>query len=317
MILIDYNQIALAAISHFHDELKAADIEKARGICRHAIIASLLSYKKKFKRDYGNLVITADYGDYWRKDIFPNYKAGRKKNRESSDLPWDKIFECLNSTREEIKEFFPWKVVHVPRCEADDVIAILCYYMQENEFSVNGIFDEPQSSVIVASDGDDVQLTKLENIRQWCPLKKSFIPQLSKTDLKKYIIDHVIKGDTSDGVPNIFMHEDFFVNRKEGERQKPVTQKILDLFFEHGEGALNMLPYDKKETPEGYAVMVKEVERRYHQNSKLVLFDNIPEQYRKDIVEHYIQPTTGSVDKVRKYFIKNRCNLLMQELDSI
>lgn len=319
MFFVDYNQVALANIFMFLKELKGDVSEKeVKDICRHGIITSLISYKKKFSQEYGEIIITADYGNYWREDIFPEYKANREKGREESNLNWDLIFKCLNDIRDEIKETFPWRLLRVPRCEADDIIAILCKYTQNNEFSSSGMFDEPQSTLIIASDGDNQQLTIYDNVRQWCPRKKAYLPKLSKKELKMYTIEHVVKGDSGDGIPNIFMHENFFVEKTGKARQKSVTQNVLDLFFEHGQGAFELLPMEKQETESKYRQRINQAWRRYEQNAKLVLYENIPSEIEKSILESYHNSTpVGSVDAVRKYFIKNRCRLLMDELPTI
>src|SRR5687768_13529831 len=124
MILVDYNQISLANIFVFMKDLTNASEKETLDICRHGIITTLLSYKKKFGQEYGELVIAADAGNYWRNDIFPEYKAGRKKYREESKLDWELVFKCLNQVRDEIQTVFPWRFIRVPRCEADDIFAV-------------------------------------------------------------------------------------------------------------------------------------------------------------------------------------------------
>ena len=56
---------------------------------------------------------TRDQRKYWRRGIFPFYKMGRKKARAASDLNWTLIFETLNNIRDDIKEYFPYKVIDI------------------------------------------------------------------------------------------------------------------------------------------------------------------------------------------------------------
>jgi len=77
---------------------------------RHMILNSLRSYKVKFGDEYGEMVIACDNTNYWRKQVFPYYKANRKKNIENSELDWKALFECLNKIRAELKEYFPYRV---------------------------------------------------------------------------------------------------------------------------------------------------------------------------------------------------------------
>ena len=53
------------------------------------------------------------------------YKANRKKDRGKSTFDWNEAFRILNKIREEIAENFPYTVIRVDGCEADDVIGTL------------------------------------------------------------------------------------------------------------------------------------------------------------------------------------------------
>lgn len=94
---------------------------------RHMVLNSIRSLKNKFSNEYGELVIACDHKNCWRKDIFPYYKANRKKTRKESELNWNEIFECLNKIRQELNDFFPYRVLHVETAEADDIIATLVF----------------------------------------------------------------------------------------------------------------------------------------------------------------------------------------------
>ena len=86
MIILDYSQ---TIISNLMAELGGRkDIELEVGLLRHMVLNTIRSYKVKFSRDYGELVIACDNKKYWRKDHFPYYKAHRKKIREESGYDW-------------------------------------------------------------------------------------------------------------------------------------------------------------------------------------------------------------------------------------
>ena len=94
MIFVDFNQVC---ISNIMQDIKTnSDIEE--NLVRHMILSSLLMYKQKFGREYGELVICCDSPKSWRKDVFPFYKANRKSYRENSDFDWKKIFLILKNT---------------------------------------------------------------------------------------------------------------------------------------------------------------------------------------------------------------------------
>jgi 5'-3' exonuclease len=95
MILIDYSQVSLASILTFQRELKG-NPEEVKNLIRHVTLSTIKSYKKKYGREFGNVVICCDGRKYWRKEFFEHYKASRKKNRDASDLDWKLIFDTLN-----------------------------------------------------------------------------------------------------------------------------------------------------------------------------------------------------------------------------
>ena len=101
MILVDMNQISLACLMmSLHMNKGELDEE----MVRHMILNSIRGYRTMFKEDYGEIVLTYDSRAYWRKQVFPQYKANRKKGREEDGKDWDSIFGVLNQIKEEIRE---------------------------------------------------------------------------------------------------------------------------------------------------------------------------------------------------------------------
>ena len=207
MILIDYSQVALSAILTFQRELKGTESE-IKNLIRHVTLSTIKSYKKKYGKDYGQVVICCDGRKYWRREYFEYYKGMRKANREKSDLDWGLIFDTLSEMREDLSKYFPYKVLHIDRAEADDIIAVLTKYVQENELIQVGLVDEAQKVLILSSDKDFKQLQLYPDVKQWSPMQKKYVTA-SKKEINDYIIEHIVKGDAGDGVPiilsNIFM----------------------------------------------------------------------------------------------------------------
>lgn len=295
MILIDYSQVALSNILPFQDDIKRQSPEEIKNLIRHTTLNTIKSYKRKYGKEYGEVVITCDGSNYWRRSIFPHYKAGRKASRDKSDLDWDTIFSTLNEIRQDLIEHFPYKVIHVDTAEADDVIACLAKYTQNNQLITEGLMEEPQKVLIVSSDKDFIQLQKYDNVRQWSPMQKKFV-QGTKREVYEYTITHIVKaGD--DGVPNILSPDDVFVT---GQRQKPFASKRLPEFFEKGIDACQ-----------------NDSERRnYQRNQQLVNFEFIPEELNKTIVDTYenFKPK-GDKNSIMEYLIKHKCRLLLDELE--
>jgi hypothetical protein len=256
----------------------------------------LKSYKKKYAKEYGEMVICCDGRKYWRRDFFPNYKASRKKNREASDLDWKLIFDTLSEMREDLAVHFPYRVIHVEEAEADDVIAVMTKWLQTNNQCIQGLVEEPQKILILSSDKDFKQLQLYPTVKQWSPMQKKYITA-TKQEIRDFMVEHIVKGDSGDGVPNIFSKDDVFVS---GERQKVCSAKRLQEFIENGEAACRN----------------DEEKRNYTRNQTLVDFFFIPEDVSQDIVSAYIntKPNTDKM-KIMNYLMENRCRLLLDEIE--
>lgn len=295
MILVDYSQVALSAILTFQRELRGDEAE-VKNLIRHVTLSTLKSYKKKYGKEYGELVVCCDGRKYWRRDVFEYYKAGRKKARESSDLDWKLIFDTLTEMREDIAKHFPWKVIHIERAEADDIIAVMAKWTQSNGFVTEGLMEDPQKVLILSSDGDFIQLQKWANVSQYSPMQKKQI-KANKRELHEKYITHVVKaGD--DGIPNILSPDDIFM--QEGVRQKRISSQRLDEFLD-----------------KGFAACKNDDERRnWHRNVQLIDFEFIPEDVSESIVTAYLNnKPTGDKMSVMNYLIEHRCRLLLDELD--
>ncbi len=281
MILVDMNQISLASVMMHLNITKRDSVEP--GMVRHMILNSLRMYRQSFFEEYGELVICYDSKHYWRRDYYPEYKASRKKTRDSSGHDWDDIFEFLNMMKEEIKDNFPYKVLEVYGAEADDIIATLC---QELEFD-NG------KTLILSGDKDFVQLQKYRNVTQYSPITKKFVNGI---DPNEYLYEHVLKGDTGDGVPNVLSPDNTFVD---GLRQKPLSKKKIAEWA--GPMCEQMLPND-------------EVKRNYQRNKKLIDLRESPIELFMECKKAYDEAPEGDRSKLLNYFIKNRLQELMNSI---
>ena len=281
MILVDMNQISLASVMMHLNITKRDSVEP--GMVRHMILNSLRMYRQMFNEEYGELVICYDSKHYWRRDYYPEYKASRKKSRDSSGHDWDDIFEFLNMMKEEIKDNFPYKVLEVYGAEADDIIATLCH---ELEFD-NG------KTLILSGDKDFVQLQKYRNVTQYSPITKKFVNGI---DPNEYLYEHVLKGDAGDGVPNVLSPDNTFVD---GLRQKPLSKKKIAEWA--GPMCEQMLPND-------------EVKRNYQRNKKLIDLTQSPNELFMECKKAYDDAPEGDRSKLLNYFIKNRLQELMSNI---
>jgi hypothetical protein len=283
MIIVDYSGIALASIiinKTFDEQL-----------IRHMILNSLRMYRTRYKEEYGELVLAVDASNNWRKTAFPQYKASRKKTQKESSFDWGEAFRILNKIREEIAENFPYTVVRVDGCEADDVIGTLVTRNPDP----NRDYD-PEKIMIISSDRDFLQLQKYKFVRQYSPLLKK---ELSVDNPRVWLQTHIIKGDKGDGVPNILSDDNVFV---EGFRQTPITQKKIDSIIEDLE--------------EGELLYAASWYRNYCRNKKLIDLSETPKELRREIINNFMadKPDTRWMrrGKVFPYLVENKCNELIK-----
>ena len=281
MILVDMNQISLASVMMHLNITKRDSVDT--GIVRHMILNSLRMYRQNYFREFGELVICYDSKNYWRREYFPEYKAGRRKSRETSSHDWNDIFECLNTIKSEIREIFPYKVLEVYGAEADDIIAALC---GELEFD-NG------KTLILSGDKDFIQLHRFKNVKQYSPITKKFI---NGEDPTEYLYQHILKGDSSDGVPNVLSPDNTFVD---GLRQRPLSKKKISEWA--GPLCEQVLPND-------------ELKRNYQRNKKLIDLQETPKELHLECIRTYQDAPEGDRSKLLNYFIKNRLNDLMENI---
>ena len=291
MIVVDFNQ---TAISNLMMEVGGRnDIEIQVPLLRHMILNSIRSYKKKFGKEYGELVIACDNQTYWRREYFPYYKAGRKKAREESGFDWKTIFEALNLIRSELEVFFPYKVINVDGAEADDIIAVLAEWSQTNDTD-NVLFSEPKPFLVMSGDHDFIQLQKYENVKQFSPVQKKFVkPDISP---EKYIFEHIIRGDKGDGVPNVLSDDDSIVT---GTRQKAIRQDKIDIWYKDFEA----MPQDAN------------FKKNYDRNKMLVSFDSIPQKVRSAIINSYVDKPQKDKSKLLNFFIEHKMKNMLELIE--
>jgi len=278
MILVDMNQVMIANMMMQIGNHQNAEIDVS--MLRHMILNTLRANRKKFHDEFGELVICCDDKNYWRRQIYPYYKANRKKTRDSSELDWNAIFTALNSIREELKEFFPYKVIQIETCEADDIIGVVTH---EEGTELNA--GEP--ILILSGDKDYIQLHKYANVKQYDPVRKRWI---SNSNPEKYLAEHILKGDSGDGIPNVLSADNCFVM---GIRQRPVTQKRIAEWADINN-------------------MQDEVKRNYMRNKAMIDLSEVPQGMKEEILKAWHEDNGKDRSQLLNYFIKNKLRNLME-----
>ena len=278
MILVDMNQVTISNLM-----IQMKDEPLSEDLVRHMVLNSLRSYKTKFSKDFGELVLCYDDKHCWRKDYFPYYKQNRKKARSESSLDWNELFDILTKIQNELEENFPYKVLKINGAEADDIIAILSNKIS----STPNLYEDV---LIISGDKDFIQLHQKENIKQYSPTLKKYVVDENP---EQYKFEHIIRGDKGDGVPNVLSQDTVFV---EDLRQRPITKKKLTEWKENG-------------IPEG------EIKRNYQRNKTLIDFDSIPNELGELIYNKWVDKITqNDKSKILPYFMKHRLKELTEKL---
>ena len=290
MILIDYSQVAISNIAVQLAMSKGKNVLSIPMV-RHMILNSIRGYVHRFKSEYGNeVVICVDGPDPWRRDIFEQYKAKRREGRDNDDKDWESVFGLIHTIKEELRDNFPYKVVQLDKVEADDIIATIVKRTHKKWFN--------EKYLIISGDKDFQQLQKYPNVYQYSPIQKKFIETDSP---QEYIYEHILRGDTSDGIPNFLSPDDTFVNKI---KQKPVAKKKLAGWIDS-----LMRGNDPQDFCNEYHY------RNYQRNQRLIDFDYIPDDIETDIYKEYEKVTVPSRSKILPYMIKNDLKELIGKIE--
>jgi len=277
-------------ISNLMMQLKGDALNE--NLVRHMVLTALRAFERQYSPMYGEVVLAYDSKHYWRKEAFPYYKQNRKKDREASNLDWGAIFEVLNKIRDEIKNFFPYKVVEVYGAEADDVISTLTTFQAYKNIKLEKQGKEAEKVLILSGDKDFIQLQKYPFVKQYNPILKK---EIKHENPREYILEHIIKGDKSDGIPNFLSDDDTFVANK---RQKPISKKNLEKW-------VTLSPSD--------FCLSKEALENYERNKNLIDLDCIPEHLAVEIVSYYKALNNSEKKVPLEYFQQHQLTKLMEE----
>lgn len=288
-VLVDFSQTAISSVAVFANELKGGD---PKNMIKHIILNQLLGLKRRFG---GQLIICCDSRSYWRRAEFPSYKGHRKHSKDAGFLDWTMVYEVLGEMKQELSEFFPYKVLEVAGAEADDIIPVLISYFDENELVNTGLIEEPAEIVIVSTDGDYSQLQKYRQVKQWNNVtKKMLVSKNPKQDL----IGYICQGQTKDNIPNVCTSDKWAADRAADipARASPFkTSRLID-FYNRG--------YD--------ACLNEDEKRNYRRNELLLDFDKIPSSVQGDIIRSYHSTEiTSSKKKIYDYLLGKRMKLLI------
>lgn len=275
MILLDFSSIAMSVIS-----IQLKEIDENPDMVRHMIFNIVRRWNLEFREEYGELVLCYDSKNNWRRDVFPQYKAGRRKSRRDSVHDWDAIFEVLGQAKDEMKRYSPYRCLEIERCEADDIIGTIC----KERSGVEPI-------LIISPDRDFVQLQRYPNVQQYSNIQKKWItPEVTALiDLE----NKILAGDKGDGVPNVLTDDNAFVD---GGRQTPLNKRKKQLLMEDPE------------------MLGTSVARRIIRNRNMIDLARTPQDLQDSILSQFDEKPKGSITGLLTLFTKQRMNLLAESL---
>lgn len=278
MILVDANQIAISHLMIRNKIENGINIDSVR----RSIVRVIGRIQRKFKPEFGQLVLCYDDKNYWRRGVFPYYKMNRKQERENSKYDWNQVFSVLNKIRDELRDNFPFHVLQVDGAEADDIIASLVKRNQNH--------NNPEPVLILSADKDFIQLHKYPLVKQYDPIRNRWIQD---EDPVKYLQEHIIRGDRSDGIPNILTCDDAIVMNK--PQKKMSREKISSLASMDPSEFTNFIRL-----------------RNWKRNSELIDFTMIPVEVSERITNYYSNYKPSQQINL-SYFIKNNITDLIEE----
>ena len=279
MVLVDFNGLAIGSIM---GQLSRGE-ELSENLVKHIIINNLRVYRNKYKEaDYGKMVIACDSYS-WRKDVFPEYKAARKANRATDKHDWPMIFDLIEDTLNDLRENFPYAVIKIDSAEADDIIGALTVHKSTPLIG--------EDVVIISADKDFIQLQQYGHVIQWSPM---FNKMVKEDNPRRYLFEHLLKGDAGDGVPNANSHDDVFTT---GSRQTPMTQKQIDKYWDN---------HDDLEM-----IMKPNVFRNFMRNVQMIDLTNTPDGIREAAINTYENYKYPPRTNILTYLIEHRMKMLI------
>ena len=161
--------------------------------------------------------------------------------------------------------------------------------MQTQEFGLH----EPV--MIVSSDKDFIQLQRYSNVKQFSPIQKKMVANENPIT---YLWNHIFRGDTGDGVPNVLSTDDTFISES---KQTPLRQTKIDDWIHNAERLRDVMP--------------EEIYRNYQRNKRLIDLTQIPEDIQQNIINNFNEQKPAMKMKVLNYLIKKRCNNLIEVVE--
>ena len=173
--------------------------------------------------------------------------------------------------------------------EADDIIAVL---VKERADIMN---------MIISSDKDFIQLHS-DNVEQYSPVTKKIV---NGKEPVAYLREHILRGDRSDGIPNVLSPDDTFTASK---RQKPIRKSVVVDVLEGLERFEPTLLHNVARCAKDTWI------RNWQRNETLIDLSKIPDEVLINIVEEYDSVLVAKRSELFNYFVENKLTDLIDRL---
>jgi len=276
VMVVDISNLSIATIMNNFTPKTQNEINIST--IRHIVLDTIRHNVQKFKGEYPDVVLAFDDNKYWRRDRAWYYKKKRKIEHETSDWDWDRLNSFLHPVYDELRQILPYRSLRVDYAEADDIIGVV----------TKTAVAAGKRVLIVAADGDFIQLQKYSGVVQWSPTQKKYVkPKFGspRNDLRMKII----KGDAKDSIACIKMRNDYIVTKVAGERAPQIRANELEKWLELDDPTTDMN---------------NEWALRYKENEIMRDLDFIPQDIANNINDAYNAPKQGNKAKMEKYFME-------------
>ena len=133
----------------------------------------------------------------------------------------------------------------------------------------------------------------MQEYRQYNPILNKFVGKDENPSL--YIREHILKGDRSDGIPNVLSDDNVFI---EGRRQTPLSKKKIEAWCNEIVPTFN-----------------EQEQKNYDRNKTLIDLNCVPKELEDKINREFETFEVATRDKILGYFINKKLKTLIEVID--
>lgn len=272
LVVVDAGSIIPSCILGGEDHLyvdgdKLINIYTLNSLKRLANALNVIKFERGITDDDMDVVIAYDSRS-WRYDFFPNYKSNRSKtDTMPNGIKIKDYIVYIEKVMDKMKTVSELIHVRVNKAEADDILYVLSKYSENDE-------------VILVSNDKDIKQCAYNNDRvSLYNIQYETFIECGVDD----ILEHIIKGDSGDGIPSVLCDDDHYV--KPDSKRKPVNKNRLNAiksFILVGEFDENVL---------GKVTNSNDLAKNIKRNKKLINFADIDSDYVDSIRGEFFEAT--------------------------